>query len=704
MLVWTESAQRLRTNPLVSQRYGTPYCGSVATGGRADGPYVALDTLFYPQKPVPSGPVFLAGARLCGFPHYSAAPSAVLAACWGGEVQVGVYLTQAGALSICSTGQGIGVVQLATTANGVYDGAVRYLSFEATIDGSAGTTKVYLDGVELTDLTLTGAVTKPQAAGLWDSVRIGFEYGWWVPLCDLVIADGTDPSGTGLDLHEIWMDARVDYLPASGNGYSSQMVGSDADSTDNYLLVAETSPDDDTSYVESVEAAIDAYLKAACPLANATILGAAVHARAKKTDAGVASAKVGLRSGTTNLMGDSQALSTDYVDLYLHVGHDPAGGAFTQSSFDAMQAVVESATTGVAARVTQVGVELACTGPAVEPPPPPANAAPVVEAGAEQSVSLGASAHLVGSATDDGLPDPPAALTYLWTVESGPGTATFSAPTALDTLVSFGAPGIYVLRLTADDSELTGYDEVAVTVTADQTPPPPAVPPDLDAADDDVADDCVVYSTRLVNLALSRIHVSKQLANLATDSSQEAATARLHYTPEVNGVLADFPWPFATRYAELELIDVSGGTPTDPVNGDWQYAYRAPELMVFARRIVPKSGRRRAYDPNPIPFRPGTDDGGVLIYCNESASLDVPLELEYTVRPVCPALMGGPAFRSAVAWRLAASLAGPLARDVKLVTFCLQMYALEIANAKAQAANEAQQDPDGDAGWITGRD
>ena len=42
-------------------------------------------------------------------------------------------------------------------------------------------------------------------------------------------------------------------------------------------------------------------------------------------------------------------------------------------------------------------------------------------AGGNQTITLPATATLNGSATDDGLPNPPGALTYAWTMVSGPG-------------------------------------------------------------------------------------------------------------------------------------------------------------------------------------------------------------------------------------------------------------------------------------------
>lgn len=102
--------------------------------------------------------------------------------------------------------------------------------------------------------------------------------------------------------------------------------------------------------------------------------------------------------------------------------------------------------------------------------PVPTNSEPTVSAGPDKSVTLPASASLQGLVSDDGYPDPPGQTTVTWTRVSGPGTVTFSAQTSTATLASFSAAGTYVLRLTADDTELTAADETTITVA----PPPPA--------------------------------------------------------------------------------------------------------------------------------------------------------------------------------------------------------------------------------------
>lgn len=103
-------------------------------------------------------------------------------------------------------------------------------------------------------------------------------------------------------------------------------------------------------------------------------------------------------------------------------------------------------------------------------PPPPQNQPPNVNAGPDQTVVLPAAASLDGTVTDDGLPDLPGIVITGWSQVSGTGMVTFTDASATDTTASFSEAGTYALRLTADDGELTAYDDVAMTV---QDEPPP---------------------------------------------------------------------------------------------------------------------------------------------------------------------------------------------------------------------------------------
>jgi len=97
------------------------------------------------------------------------------------------------------------------------------------------------------------------------------------------------------------------------------------------------------------------------------------------------------------------------------------------------------------------------------------NVPPTVSAGIDQIVTLPASASLDGAVSDDGLPNPPGALTTTWSQVSGPGTAGFADPSAVDTTASFSTNGVYTLRLTANDGAVGIFDDVVITVNAAPT-------------------------------------------------------------------------------------------------------------------------------------------------------------------------------------------------------------------------------------------
>jgi hypothetical protein len=87
------------------------------------------------------------------------------------------------------------------------------------------------------------------------------------------------------------------------------------------------------------------------------------------------------------------------------------------------------------------------------------------------AITLPATAALTGTASDDGMPAPPGIVTLNWTRVSGPGTVTFSTPSAATTTATFSTSGTYILRLTASDGALSTSDDVTVTVNPASTGP-----------------------------------------------------------------------------------------------------------------------------------------------------------------------------------------------------------------------------------------
>lgn len=191
--------------------------------------------------------------------------------------------------------------------------------------------------------------------------------------------------------------------------------------------------------------------------------------------------------------------------------------------------------------------------------------------------------------------------------------------------------------------------------------------------------------TEICNLALAALGISQTISPL-TEASTEAGQCNLFFAQTRDMVLRDFDWPFARQYVALGLV-------TEAPNTDWNYAYRYPSGCLAVRRIV---GAART-ETRRIPFVIGSDGTGRLIYTDElgaTACITARIENSEFFDPV---------FVSAFANRLASRIGVPLSRDPKLIDRAYQMYLVDLAAARADAANEAGQDAPPDAESISAR-
>jgi len=97
------------------------------------------------------------------------------------------------------------------------------------------------------------------------------------------------------------------------------------------------------------------------------------------------------------------------------------------------------------------------------------NTAPVITSFrfSRYTIHLGDPVTLYVTATDDGLPNPPAQLSYSWErVETGVGIATFSNPSATSTMVTFSEPSSYLCQCTVSDGTLYVSHQAVVVVVA----------------------------------------------------------------------------------------------------------------------------------------------------------------------------------------------------------------------------------------------
>jgi PKD repeat protein len=80
---------------------------------------------------------------------------------------------------------------------------------------------------------------------------------------------------------------------------------------------------------------------------------------------------------------------------------------------------------------------------------------------------------LTGTITDDGLPGGP--ISTQWSQVSGPGTASITQLTPNSVKVTFSVAGVYVIKLTASDGQLSGSATISITVTTAGGNQPPSV-------------------------------------------------------------------------------------------------------------------------------------------------------------------------------------------------------------------------------------
>lgn len=199
--------------------------------------------------------------------------------------------------------------------------------------------------------------------------------------------------------------------------------------------------------------------------------------------------------------------------------------------------------------------------------------------------------------------------------------------------------------------------------------------------------------TEICNLAISHLGIAKEIANLETDPSAEAAACRRFYETARDQTLRDFIWPFATKFVALGLV----ATNPPEIDQEWTYSYRLPSDCLKFRRII--SGIKPDTRQSRIPYQLAQDTQGLLVYSNQPNA-----EAEYTKRETDVSRFPAD-FVQALSLRLAAYAAPRLTGGdpFKLAGRALQLYEWEITRARASAANEQQEPEEPDSEFIRAR-
>ena len=226
----------------------------------------------------------------------------------------------------------------------VLDNSWHYIEVKCTIADSGGTCIVKLNNVEV--INFTGDTKNAGTNTTVDAISLCCTDVSSVD--DFYVLDGVDGTTLGTPqsaaFNDFLGDSTVKPQRPDGNGASSQWVGSDGNSTDNYLLVDEV-PFSSSDYVGSSVAA-DRDLYTVADLVGSPVVHAVqVRAYAAKSDAGTRSFKTLARSsGGTVVASTAMALTTGYTTYAGQImTKDPDGVAWTATTVNATQFGVETA-------------------------------------------------------------------------------------------------------------------------------------------------------------------------------------------------------------------------------------------------------------------------------------------------------------------------------------------------------------------------
>lgn len=184
-----------------------------------------------------------------------------------------------------------------------------YIEAKITLHDSAGAVEVRINGA--TVLNLTGVDTKNAGTGsVFDAIQI---FSGTSTLREMNVDDMYICTGAGAAYNNFLGDSRVETLRPDGNGNSSDFLGSDADSTNNYLLVDEATYDSADYVGASTSGNKDLYTFGDLVRTTGSVKGVMALPIMVKSDSGAKQAKSITRLSGTNYSGSAQTLTTTDV-------------------------------------------------------------------------------------------------------------------------------------------------------------------------------------------------------------------------------------------------------------------------------------------------------------------------------------------------------------------------------------------------------
>jgi len=231
--------------------------------------------------------------------------------------------TLTGALEV-RRGTQVASTVLASSSGGVIPAAAwSYVELLVTLSDTVGVVKVRVNGALVIDASALDTKNAGTAT-VFDAVRLGH-------------ASSASDAGTVDDFYLCNVagtvnngflgDCRVRTLLPNGNGANSGLLGSDANSIDNYLLVDEATPDVADYVGSGTDNLKDTYLFPDLTETVGAVRGVQVNSYAAKTDAGAKSLALVTRSGAADYDSADLALGTSAGYLRQLRELDPATAA-----------------------------------------------------------------------------------------------------------------------------------------------------------------------------------------------------------------------------------------------------------------------------------------------------------------------------------------------------------------------------------------
>lgn len=221
-----------------------------------------------------------------------------------------------------------------------------FLEVKVNFHASTGSIVARIHEQEVLNLTNINTASTTSGQTRPYEIRFANENGARLEIDDIYICDDVDATGTqGAAYNDFLGDNIVVRLTPNANGTTNDFTGSDADSTDNYLLVDDDPPDGDTTYVQSATVGQkDLYGFEALSLTPAQIEAVVLKSYAKKTDGGSRTFVHVARSSASETDSDAIAPSTDYQFHQSIFTLDPNTSArWLKAGVDAMEGGVKVA-------------------------------------------------------------------------------------------------------------------------------------------------------------------------------------------------------------------------------------------------------------------------------------------------------------------------------------------------------------------------